>query len=149
MSKKIDKRFIFVLFIVYCVFLAFILFYPNLHHHNTFERSYNLLPLATIYEMISRLVDQSINADIVIKNIGINILLFIPMGMAVPILFQKSNKFWKVTLICFITTALVETIQYIFNLGSFDVDDIILNTVGGICGYGVVNLPFMRNIFCD
>lgn len=30
---------------------------------------------------------------------------------------------------------LVETIQLVTKVGSFDVDDLLLNTIGGVCGY--------------
>lgn len=147
--KKNSKNLILVLFIIYCFVLAFILFFPRLHHSNNFERSYNLLPFATIYEMISRLINQTISNNIVIRNIGVNILLFVPMGIALPILFNNFKKLWQVTLICFFVTALAETIQYIFNLGSFDIDDIILNTFGGIIGYAVFKIPFIEKILDD
>lgn len=99
--------------------------------------------------MISRLIDQTIDKNIVIRNIGVNILLFVPMGIALPILFNNFKKLWQVTLICFFVTALAETIQYIFNLGSFDIDDIILNTFGGIIGYAVFKIPFIEKILDD
>ena len=147
--KKSFKKIIFILFVFYCILLAFVLLFPNLHHHSEFERSYNLIPFATISEMIGRLVEQTINADIVIKNIGMNILLFIPLGLALPVLFKKIRRFWKVVLICFAVTVFVETIQYAFNFGSFDIDDIILNTFGGICGYGISIISFMRKSLFD
>lgn len=147
MGRKILNKIIFVLFIIYCVVLGFVLFYPGLHHPSAFVRSYNLVPFATICEMFTRLANQTINTDIVINNIAVNIAMFIPMGMALPVLFRRTRKLWKVILISFLVTFFAETIQYILNLGSFDIDDIILNVLGGALGYGLVSIPVIRKLF--
>ena len=39
-----------------------------------------------------------------------------------------------VTLVCFECSLVIEVIQLTFKIGSFDVDDLLLNTVGGILG---------------
>ena len=39
------------------------------------------------------------------------------------------------TLISFTTTLVIETCQLVSCTGSFDVDDLLLNTIGGILGY--------------
>lgn len=49
-------------------------------------------------------------------------------------------KFWNTTLLVILATLTVECLQYFFRVGSFDVDDLILNTVGGIFGFGVFKL---------
>jgi glycopeptide antibiotics resistance protein len=41
----------------------------------------------------------------------------------------------RVTLATFFLSLTFELIQLIFEFGSFDVDDLILNTIGGIIGY--------------
>lgn len=43
-------------------------------------------------------------------------------------------------------TFLVEIIQFITLSGSTDIDDIILNTIGGCIGYGIVQLKFVRKL---
>jgi glycopeptide antibiotics resistance protein len=96
--------------------------------------------------LIGRLIEGTINADIVVRNIGVNILLFVPMGAFLPVLFKKLRKFRWVILVCFSATVAAELIQFIFILGSFDVDDIILNTAGAAAGYGIVNIPALKKL---
>jgi len=68
------------------------------------------------------------------------------MGAFLPVLFKKLRKFRWVILVCFSETVAAELLQLIFILGSFDVDDIILNTAGAAAGYGIVNIPVLRRI---
>ena len=55
--------------------------------------------------------------------------------MLVPILSRRYKKFWCVTLLSFELSLAVELIQLITKTGSCDVDDILLNTAGGMIGF--------------
>lgn len=63
----------------------------------------------------------------------------------------KNNNFFKTTLACFLTSFLLETFQFIFGVGQFDIDDIILNTMGPVIFYPLFNKgsisKIMDNIF--
>lgn len=64
----------------------------------------------------------------------LNVLVFIPLGVYVGILFRKTSilkKFLSFFLISFI----FEILQYILRIGAFDITDIINNTLGGIIGF--------------
>ena len=62
-----------------------------------------------------------------------NILIFIPMGIYLSMLIKKTSVKAYTVLVAFISLG-VEILQYIFALGVADVDDIILNTIGGFIG---------------
>ena len=62
------------------------------------------------------------------------------------VLFNKLGKLWKTVLVCFAAVVLAEAVQLIFILGSFDVDDIILNTAGAAIGYRIVSIPALKRI---
>lgn len=67
------------------------------------------------------------------KNILGNVLLFLPFGFFVGY-FIKVNKISVVFLITFIISLSIETIQ--LSIGRvFDVDDVILNVLGGLIGF--------------
>jgi glycopeptide antibiotics resistance protein len=92
----------------------------------------NLKPFSTIYLFYrSNRLPEVYKYD----NIGGNIVGFMPLGFLLPALFFRVRSFWRVTLICFCISLIFETTQLLTGLGSFDVDDIILNTTGGIAGY--------------
>ena len=67
------------------------------------------------------------------KNVIGNVALFVPFGYFTSY-FCKVNKFYINLVITLITSFTIETIQ--LGLGrAFDIDDVILNIVGGLCGY--------------
>ena len=72
---------------------------------------------------------------LVLLNLLGNIICFIPYGFVIPVLSVRCSSFGKILLLSFLASLLVESIQLVSKLGSFDVDDIMLNTLGGILGY--------------
>lgn len=71
-------------------------------------------------------------------EIRANIALFVPLGFLLPVAFKKL-KWWQVDLICLGTTCTVELIQPFFGRAC-DIDDIIMNTLGGVIGCALVKL---------
>ena len=70
-----------------------------------------------------------------ITNIFGNVLAFVPFGAILPVINRRTRSFLLIFLLSMEFSLMVETIQLIFKVGSFDVDDIILNTLGGVIGY--------------
>lgn len=100
--------------------------------------SNNFIPFREIFRY------KNIQDPLFIWNIGGNICLFIPFGFIVADLINlKSGKhsFWLSALVVFITSLSIEIIQTYIGR-SFDIDDIILNVLGGIIGYYVFRLFF-------
>jgi glycopeptide antibiotics resistance protein len=69
-----------------------------------------------------------------IRNLGGNILLFVPFGFALLIRFSWM-KLWKGTIIGLVISLFVEICQFYMGYRSFDVDDLILNTIGTFIGF--------------
>lgn len=157
MKKETIKKTISVLFILYLVVLFFILFLYGARNGNQFRlevfskehfERVNYIPFATLASFIQRVNEQSINFDIVVRNMAANLLMFVPMGMALPVMFEKRfDRLWKVTLFVAVLVLVVEIIQFITFSGSADIDDLILNTVGAAAGYGIIRLSFVRRWF--
>lgn len=81
-------------------------------------------------------------------NVLGNVLAFMPLGFFIPALNEKQqNGFW-VVLICFSLSLQVEVIQLITKLGCFDVDDLFLNTLGGLFGYIVYFIMYKMHQKC-
>ena len=64
-----------------------------------------------------------------------NIALFMPLGFIVPFVWKYFRGFFRTTLIGFFTSVLIETTQLLTSRGFFDIDDIMLNTLGAAIGY--------------
>jgi len=62
-----------------------------------------------------------------------NVLMFVPMGMLLPLLWQRAG-FWKTTTMGLAASLMIELGQPVFGR-SFDVDDLIANTAGVLAGY--------------
>lgn len=94
---------------------------------------YNLVPFETIRPLL--LERERYHTDAWVKNLFGNIVLFIPLGIWIPWLFRRCRSFLTFTSTVVLLLLGVEVIQLITRVGSFDVDDIILNTVGAWIGY--------------
>lgn len=99
MKKRVIDKVIAILFALYLVLLIYILFFYSGRAGNQFGlevfskehfRMVNYIPFATIFSFIKRVYENSINIDIVIRNMSANLLIFLPMGMVMPVLFEKK-----------------------------------------------------------
>ncbi|MGL5692549.1 MAG: VanZ family protein [Peptostreptococcaceae bacterium] len=72
------------------------------------------------------------------RNIILNILMFVPLGFILPLLFKKCER-WYITYTTGLgATLFIEIVQYISKRGVFELDDIMNNALGCIIGYGLV-----------
>lgn len=99
--------------------------------------SSNFVPFQTISIYFNALFDGSMNIDIPIKNLFGNLLMFLPMGIYLPYFLRKLNKLGTFTISIIILLLSIEVIQLVTRLGSFDIDDLILNMVGALIGFGI------------
>lgn len=156
MKKENIVKIVKYLFIVYCIGLIFILFLygartGNQFHVKVFSKEHfetiNIVPFRTITTFFGRMVNSTINTNIVVTNLIGNLLMFVPMGMALPVLFNKKfNRLWKVIGFVIILVLIIEIIQFITFTGAADIDDLILNTIGSIIGYGIIKIKPLRKI---
>lgn len=109
--------------------------------NNPPEPGLNIIPVINTYkQFISTLAEtDKTDTDLALQNIIGNILLFLPLGIFLPCLFPTLNSIKKVAVICFLCSLSIELIQLILRqYGTYrtvDIDDIILNTTGGILGW--------------
>ncbi|MGI6664892.1 MAG: VanZ family protein [Christensenellaceae bacterium] len=116
--------------IVYLLFMTKLILFKEVPFHKLGEtrtRSLNLIPFHTIDEFIKGEMAQGW-----INELG-NILLFVPLGMLLCI-FQKQDCLWKSVVYAMCVSIIYECLQYIFMLGVADIDDVLLNTLGGFLG---------------
>ncbi|WP_425449281.1 VanZ family protein [Dethiothermospora halolimnae] len=104
-------------------------------------RSKNLIPLETIKTYIYRF--NHYNYWTWFDNLFGNIIAFMPLGFLLPIVFGKCKSFKDTVMISVLFASSMEFLQYIFYLGVFDVDDIILNVIGAIIGFSIYKFLFV------
>jgi glycopeptide antibiotics resistance protein len=57
-----------------------------------------------------------------------------------PLLFQRLKTLKVIVAVSILFSFLVETTQYVFKIGVFDIDDIIYNAFGGLMGFYILQL---------
>jgi len=117
---------------LYIAILAKLLLWPG-RTPGLSQRRISLEPFKQIMTYIVRY--EHYNFDIWFNNLFGNVIIFIPFGLLLPICLRKgnsliSNLYWTLMVSFFIEAA-----QYYFYVGIFDVDDIILNVIGGFIGF--------------
>ena len=99
---------------------------------------YNLVPFAEIRRFLRN--EDVLGWKAVFLNVYGNVLGFLPFGLFLPMLHRHFRKFPKTTLVCLLFSCGVELTQLVTRRGSCDIDDVILNTLGGMIGYGLFRI---------
>jgi len=95
----------------------------------------NVIPFKTIYINIQNPSWHDLS------NLVGNIIMFIPFGMFLVLLSKnKGLSFIGVLARSLSLSLCLECLQFVFSIGVFDVDDLILNTAGGLLGYCIIKL---------
>ena len=102
------------------------------------EYAYNLHPFREIRRFW--VYREKLGMFAVICNLAGNVAGFIPFGMILPVIWRKTDSFFRIMLLGFEFSLCVEIIQLVWKVGSFDVDDLILNTLGSVIGYLLFSL---------
>ena len=85
--------------------------------------------------------NDSTQTFIKFKDGILNVIVFIPLGLYLSF-FIKNNKFIKVIFYTFLISLLFEIIQLFSLLGSFQTEDLILNTFSGLLGYIIYKIIY-------
>ena len=91
-----------------------------------------------LFDFINQYYDHGLSQTLLINILG-NIALFIPLSI-ILLNYFKSLTYSNVIFTNFITSLSFELIQLATGWGVFDVDDIFLNTLGGIIGLVIYHL---------
>ncbi|MCO7175314.1 VanZ family protein [Sporolactobacillus kofuensis] len=127
MLYRINKYLV-IAFILYLFTLIFLTLFT--HNYYTYGKSSNLIPFSSV-----RLMLRSGSSALFIKNIVGNVILFLPLGIFLPMIIRSKQRFaWQLSLGCMVS-AVIELCQYFFAARIFDIDDILLNTLGTLIGW--------------
>lgn len=108
-------------------------------------QSINLIPFCTIIEYLFPV--NIISKSFALSNLLGNIVIFVPLGIYI-MLINRNKSIVVNTIITAFISIFVEVVQFIFRLGVTDIDDVILNTIGGLVGiilFQVIHLIFKSN----
>ena len=136
------RRFWWAVFLLYCAVMLWLLYGQRMGA--LADASINLRPFETIcrFLWVLRYSNQHGMITHAVINLVGNVVMFVPLGLLLPTIWRRMRHFWA----CFVFAGgvilLVELTQFITRLGACDVDDLLLNMVGILCGY------VLWRIFC-
>ena len=148
-----------LLFVIYIIFLVYFLFFSEEYGRAAEAQRvyrYNLIPFVEIRRFW--IYREQLGTFAVFSNIFGNVIGFLPFGFILPVIFRRMNSGFLICVSGFILSLTVEVIQLVTKVGCFDVDDMILNTLGqpwGMFFFSSViilllftgNIP--RGVFCE
>lgn len=103
----------------------------------------NLIPFQEIKRFI--LYWDTIGPLMSCINLFGNVVAFMPFGALIRWVLNRKVRWYEATLYTMIFSLCVETVQFVSGVGSFDVDDVILNTLGGLLGFIVYYILLLIN----
>jgi glycopeptide antibiotics resistance protein len=123
------RRLLVALFLVYLVLLAWVVLWRlELPYLGGVEREIALVPFAT--------GDDSAKSPF---ELAFNFVLFVPFGLYLGLL-APLWRWWKVALVVAGASLAMELAQYVLAVGVSDITDLLLNTAGGLTGFGLLAL---------
>ncbi|MEF9941773.1 MAG: VanZ family protein [Lachnospiraceae bacterium] len=133
-KKKALRIFAKVVFIIYIGFVFYFLIFSD-WYGRTGEMTnyhYNIV----LFKEIKRFWEYrgTVGTVSMFANLVGNVIIFLPFGFFMP-MASKYRSFWTTLFYSFGLSLIVETFQLVTKVGCFDVDDLLLNTIGGIVGY--------------
>ena len=124
-----------VMFGAYLASLVYFMFFAESFGRAPAQReyAYNL----ELFREIRRFYQyrHQLGMEAFLLNVVGNVIAFLPCGFFLPVILKNGRKWYSMCLLSFGISLCIETIQLICKVGSFDVDDLLLNTTGGALGY--------------
>ncbi|MEH7885171.1 VanZ family protein [Bacillus sp. JJ1609] len=107
--------------------------------------SINIVPLISVIANINQ-IGTAYDGDVlfmvylIIRNVGGNILLLMPLGFLAPILWKRFRSVKAASLLGFSVSVTIELLQLFQRFGGgwgriTDIDDVIFNVLGSVIGY--------------
>ncbi len=141
------KLFKFLFSSSYFLLLSYAVFFAPRRRDRDYYHEINLVPVKYTVRYF-HVLDFNNKLDVYnfYLNLFGNILLFIPFSIILIAVFKILNPV-KIILYTILVSVLIETIQYIFEIGFADIDDVILNTLGAAIGIYLFKFFFQKIFF--
>ncbi|MCM1499680.1 MAG: VanZ family protein [Clostridium sp.] len=134
-----------ICFVIYMVILVyFLLLSDGFGRGNQYmDFRYNLIPFREIIRFIR--YRQYIDFGSVLVNLAGNVVAFMPFGALIRWVVNKRVFWYQAVLYTLLFSLSVELLQLVARVGVFDVDDLILNTLGGLFGFWIYYILLLIN----
>lgn len=129
-GRRLKNKHMFFLLLYLCVLTGIysVTGIPDIKD-GSFDFTLNLIPLVDVLSS----PDQYL----------LNILMFLPVGFLLPLLWDEYQDFRHLMGFCCFLTVFIEVAQ-VFTFRTTDVDDLLTNLLGAALGYALIHLPAKR-----
>ena len=143
-KTNIVREIILFIFFVYFLFLLLLTIFKGgrIEFSNQFNsfmyREHGLLGIINIVpikETINTFMHSETGMRNSLRNLIGNILVFMPLGFFIPLLFDKFNNLKKVLKVGCLSSLAIELSQLFVGSNVCDIDDVIYNTLGALAGF--------------
>lgn len=137
------------LWIILLVYLSVVFYFTIISRESSDEHKLELLPFKTVIDFLN--VDYDSHGQYILREVLLNIGLLMPVGFLLgsPLAsFRIGAMLHKVIILGFSISLIIETFQLITKTGTFEVDDLIYNTLGCAMGYLILPKKKTLNITC-
>lgn len=145
-NKRINiaREIILFIFFVYFLFLLLLTIFKGgrIEFSNQFNsymyREHGLLGIINVVpikETINTFMHSETGMRNSLRNLIGNILVFMPLGFFIPLLFDKFNNLKKVLKVGCLSSLAIELSQLFVGSNVCDIDDVIYNTLGALAGF--------------
>ena len=117
------RTLVYLVFSAYLVAVACLVGFPSIRYLR-FDANVNLIPIVGMADSP--------------QNTLLNVLLFIPLGCFLPLLWVRFRRLLPALGFGFLVSLTIE-ISQLFTFRATDVDDLITNVLGTLCGFLLAN----------
>lgn len=147
-------KFLFVLYILMVVSVTLFPLYIGLPQEEFSYRVINYVPLISIFRDISQVGiaysgDTLFMIKLIVRNVGGNILMLMPLGFLMPLLWEKFKRLKNMIMMGLFISLSIESVQFVECLlgiviaRAVDIDDVICNVLGTFLGYSIYKLTIL------
>ena len=135
-SEKLLPRRLVLNVALACTLLGVLLITLTPGRYGSYGRT-DLIPFHPLWTALTGEIDVTR----VVATFGANIVLFVPLGILLPLRWPRLDHPVTITLLTGLISAVIEVSQYYLRAGRVtQVDDVIFNALGGLIGWAMVRV---------
>lgn len=158
---KYIMQYIWLLFILYLILLFNLKYngffnrlanikYSDLKEFDTkniFLKRSNFIPFKTISYYFYQFFNNYMATRFFIEKIAGNLIFLSPLGFFLPVFLKKLKKVSRFIIVYIGICVLSEILQILIGNGYMDIDDVILQFIGGVIVFVIFKLPPIQKLF--
>lgn len=146
---RVAQILLFALFVAFLLDVTLLGFSVDRVHYSGSREEYrywfcNFTPFATIENYIRGYQKGYFAFRYMILNLLGNLLLYVPFALFLPLLFRHERRWFFYIPTVLLAALAAEALQFLFMVGSCDVDDFLLNVLGAVSFFFLLKIPPLR-----